>query len=73
MIQKKLQNDALKLAAIDKIHLVEILIESLDKPDAETMEKWIVESEKRYEAYKKGKVNSIPFNDVIDKLKTNAR
>jgi putative addiction module component (TIGR02574 family) len=69
MINKELQNELLKLNALDKIHLVEMLIESLDKPDPEIMGLWIKESEKRYSALKEGKVKSVPYEDVIDRLK----
>ncbi len=69
MIQKELQSKALELNAIDKIHLVEILLESLDKPDPEIMNKWIKESEERYEALKKGKIKSRPYDEVINRIK----
>ncbi len=70
MIQKELRNKALKLNAIDKIHLVELLLESLDKPDPEIMDKWIRESEDRYEAFKKGKIKSKSYEEVINRIKS---
>jgi hypothetical protein len=70
MIHKELKNKALELNAIDKIHLVEMLLESLDKPDPEVMNKWIRESENRYEALKKSKIKSIPYEKVINRMKS---
>ncbi|MCP4134592.1 MAG: addiction module protein [bacterium] len=68
MINKDLQGRALQLSALDKIHLVEMILESLDKPDPEIMEKWVDESEKRYQAFKDGKTTSIPYDTVMKRL-----
>lgn len=54
MITKDLEKKTLKLNPIDKIHLVEKILESLDKPDPAIEQAWAEESEKRYKRYKKG-------------------
>ncbi len=69
MINKELQHQVLKLKALEKIHLVEFLLESLDKPDLAVQEKWIEESEKRYDAYKAGKIKALSYEDVMNRLK----
>lgn len=51
MIAKELEIQALSLGPIDKIRLVELLLESLDKPDLEIEVAWVAESERRYAAY----------------------
>ena len=38
---------------MDKIHLIEKLLSSLDKPDPEAEKAWIKETEKRFSAYEK--------------------
>ena len=58
MIPKNLQ-------AIDKIHLVELILNSLDSPDPEIERVWVEESEKRYEAYKQGKSKAISLPDSV--------
>lgn len=68
MISKDLQQEILNLKALDKIHLVEFILESLDKPDLKIQDKWIEESEKRYDAYLAGKVKAISYEDVLKRL-----
>ena len=69
MINEELQNQVLGLKALEKIHLVELILESLDKPDLAVQEKWIQESEKRYDAYKAGKIKALSYEDVMNRLK----
>ena len=52
MVTKELEKKILNLNAIDKIHLIEIILESLNKTDPEIEKEWISESEARYAAYK---------------------
>ena len=68
MINKDLQQEVLGLNALEKIHLVELILESLDKPDMEIQNKWIKESEKRYDAYKAGKVKALSYEEVMKRL-----
>jgi putative addiction module component (TIGR02574 family) len=69
MIKEELKQKILNLKSCDKIKLVELIMESLDKPDQEIEAKWVKESEKRYDAYKAGKLKSISYQKVMDKLK----
>jgi putative addiction module component (TIGR02574 family) len=69
MINQELQNQVLGLKALEKIHLVELILESLDKPDLLVQEKWIEESEKRFDAYKAGKIKALSYEDVMNRLK----
>ncbi len=65
MINKNIQNQILELKASEKIHLVELILASLDKPDLEIQNKWNAESEKRYDAYKAGKLKSLSYEEVM--------
>jgi putative addiction module component (TIGR02574 family) len=61
MLAEQIQSEALKLKPIEKIHLAELLLISLDKPDETVEQKWVEESEKRYKAYKKGLIQGVPL------------
>ena len=52
------------LKALEKIHLVELILESLDRPDMEIQDNWINEPEKRYDAYSAEKVKALSFEVV---------
>ena len=68
MINEELQQEVLGLKALEKVHLVELILESLDKPDMKIQNKWIDESEKRYDAYKSGKLKAISYEEVMKRL-----
>lgn len=68
MIDKNIQQEILGLNVSEKIYLVELILESLDKPDVEILDKWVNESEKRYDAYKAGKVKALSNEEVMKKL-----
>ena len=59
MTIKDIEKTTLALNALDKIHLIEKLLSSLDKPDPEIEQAWIKEAEERFATYEKG--NSKPF------------
>lgn len=67
MTTKELEGKALNLKPIEKIHLIEKMLESLDKPDPKIEKEWIAESEARYTAYKKGKIKAIPLEKIKKK------
>ncbi|MCF6207164.1 MAG: addiction module protein [Sulfurovum sp.] len=52
-------DEALSLKPQERYVIIENLINSLDMPDSKIEEAWIVESEKRVEALKKGKLEMI--------------
>ena len=62
-IQEKVRN----LPDLEKIHLIEMLMDDLDVPDPDVEKLWIEESEKRYKAYKEGKVKGIPLEAIKGK------
>lgn len=62
-IQEKVRN----LRDLEKIHLIEMLMDDLDVPDPDIEKLWIEESEKRYKAYKEGKVTGIPLEAIKGK------
>ena len=66
MLTHEIQEEVLKLGDLEKIRLIEMLMHDLDRPNPNVEKLWIEESEKRYKAYKEGKVKGIPL-EVIQK------
>ena len=64
MITEEIKRIALKLNVIDRVHLAETLLDSLDKTDEQIENIWLVESEKRYKAYKEGSIKGIPLEQL---------
>ena len=64
MITKELEMQALSIAPIDKILLVELLLESLDKPYPVIEVACVAESERRYAAYKRGEIQGSVFEKL---------
>lgn len=69
MTIKEIEKKSLALNVLDKIHLVEKLLSSLDKPDPEIEKAWIKEAEERFAAYEKGELKAIPFEKVLKDIK----
>ena len=65
MKAKELADQALKLKPEERIVLVESIIESLEKPDAKIDEVWAEEAEMRLEAYRKGRLQGIPMEEIF--------
>ncbi|MBC2704250.1 addiction module protein [Desulfobacula sp.] len=64
MITEEIKKRALKLNAVDRVHLAETLLDSLDKTDEQIEKIWLLESEKRYKAYKEGSIKGIPLEQL---------
>ncbi len=63
---KDLLDEAMKLKPEDRLTLVEGLIKSLDEPDRKLDEIWAEEAERRLRAYRKGRLESIPMEEVFN-------
>ena len=61
MLAEEIESGALKLSVVNRIRLVETLLDSLDKTDAEIEAIWVKESENRYHAYKNGNLKGVPL------------
>jgi len=64
----QLAKKAIGLQPIERIRLVEAILYSLDKPDPDIEQSWIAESEARYDAYKRGELESIDWNEIKKRL-----
>ncbi|MCL7419494.1 MAG: addiction module protein [Methylobacter sp.] len=65
MNTKELLQQALQLNSQDRFMLVEGLLKSLDEPDLQLDAIWAEEAEKRLKAYREGKIQGIPAEDVF--------
>jgi len=64
MLSKQLESNVLALNAIDKANLVDILLSRFNPSDKEVKKKWVDESEKRFDAYKAGKLKGTSLQEV---------
>ncbi|HEX72009.1 MAG TPA: addiction module protein [Candidatus Hydrogenedentes bacterium] len=61
MIARELEEKALGLKPTEKIHLIDLLLDSLTEADQSVLADWVEESEKRYAAYQRGEIAAIPL------------
>lgn len=59
---------ALKLDPADRFELVDQLLHSLDRPDPEIDRIWLEEAERRLAAYRAGKIQGIPAEEIFGPL-----
>jgi len=65
MGNKDILDQALQLKPEDRFLIIEGLIMSLDEPNKKIDEIWAEEAEKRHKAYRVGKLEGIPLEDVF--------
>ena len=67
MRTKEILEQALKLKPEERFTLVESLIKSLDEPDIKLDDLWAEEAEKRLRAYRGGRLEGIPMEEIFKK------
>lgn len=70
MISDELAAKIRSLPDNEKIELVDSILIQLDKPDPEIDLIWADEARKRWEAYKTGKLETVSYNQVMDKYRS---
>ncbi|MFD2201866.1 addiction module protein [Shivajiella indica] len=65
----KMLEDLLKLTPLEKANIIEILLKSLDEPDAEMDKLWAEEAENRIDGFERGKIESLTLDEFFDKRK----
>lgn len=68
-ISDELAEKIKSLPDIEKIELVDSILMQLDKPDPEIDRIWADEARKRWQAYKMGKLETVPYDQVMDKYR----
>ena len=66
-ISKELSEKIKSLPDHEKIELVDSILMQLDKPDPEIDRIWAEEAKKRWKAYKEGKADTVPYEQVMKK------
>jgi putative addiction module component (TIGR02574 family) len=64
---ERLAKEAIALRPAERIRLVETILYSLDKIDPDIEKSWITEAEDRYEAYKRGELEAIDWEEIRKK------
>lgn len=65
MSTQDLINEALKLKPEERFRIVEMLLNSLDKPDPEIDRLWTEEAQRRLAAHRRGELDAIPMEDIF--------
>ena len=65
MKSKDLLEQAMALKPDERFMIVEGLLKSLDEPDRKIDAIWAEEAEKRLKAYREGKLEGIPMEEVF--------
>ena len=65
MNSKKILGQALSLKPEDRFIIIESLLKSLDEPDLKIEEIWADEAEKRLKAYREGRLEGIPMEEIF--------
>ncbi len=60
----QLAKKAIGLQPIERIRLVEAILYSLDKSDSDIEKSWVAESEARYEAFKRGELETYDWDEI---------
>ena len=63
----ELISDALNLKPAERFVIIEALINSLDEPNPDVEASWIEEAEKRLQAYKEGRLNTVSLEEMLGK------
>ena len=66
---EQIASDISALTDVEKLHIVDIILKDLDRPDPEIDRIWADEARKRWSAYKSGKIQSVSYQDVMSKYK----
>jgi len=65
----KLLSDIRALPEEERLRILDALLTDLDIPDPEVDRAWADEARKRWQAYKAGKLESVAYEDLIERFK----
>lgn len=57
------------LPEMDRLQIVDYLLESLDLPNHELEQLWVAEAQDRYAAYTRGEIKTVAMEDVFAKYR----
>lgn len=64
-----LEREIKSLPDIEKLRLVNAILADLDRPDPEIDRVWAEEARKRWDAYKSGRLRTVPYEEVMYKYR----
>jgi putative addiction module component (TIGR02574 family) len=65
MSNKEILEQAMTLKPVDRLMIIDALLRSLDEPDLKIDELWAEEAEKRLKAYRRGRLEVVPMEEVF--------
>jgi putative addiction module component (TIGR02574 family) len=65
MVSKEILEQALQFKPEERLTVVEGLLKSLDEPDKKLDEIWAEEAAKRLKAYREGRLEGIPMEEIF--------
>ena len=65
----KLVTEIRALPDEEKLRLLDVLLTDLDKPDPEIDQIWAAEARKRWAAYRAGRLNTVSYEELIDRYR----
>jgi len=68
-LPNKILKEALTLKPAEKAELIDKLLSSLDKPDAEIDKLWAEEAENRIDAYERGEIKAVALEKVLERYR----
>lgn len=68
MNTKKLIDEAVALPVEERVLMVDLLLRSLNQPESEIDEKWIVVARKRLAEMRSGSVEAVPGDRVFERI-----
>ena len=60
----------MQLPPVERMALVEHILDSLDEPDPSVDALWAQEADERLAAYRRGEIRAVPLSEVLAKYKT---
>jgi putative addiction module component (TIGR02574 family) len=65
----KLVSEIRALSEEDKLRLLDVILNELDKPDPEIDRVWADEARRRWKAYKEGRLSTISYEELMSRYK----
>ena len=69
MSHTEILETARKLSPVDRLHLIDALLESLDEPDPVIEAAWLAEAQDRLAAFERGELPAAPIEELFAKLR----
>lgn len=69
---KALSEQAVQLPPVERMALVEQILDCLDEPDPSMDALWAQEADDRLAAYRRGEISAVPLSEVLAKYKASS-